>query len=229
MINHNKKIVLPTPPYPTKRALAINDLRNQEKQISSLVGMVNDQLDLSDATWLEGEVGRRHLLEVAVLQRNAVMFPRTLREAKPFPKVASILVEFVEFCYMLMSRVDSLLNQHLTLPPPPTHTSSLSSYTILPHPNPNPNPRRKKLAVHVSCPNSIAIPADLGALMKSSRTTTEALGVWQHYTIHPEFARGRTVRFYFNSKVALIATLLTPPPKYNHNHNTIILTQNTTP
>ena len=48
------------------------------------MGVLHDQLDISEVSWLESEIYRRHLLEAAVLQRNALVFPRSAREAKCF-------------------------------------------------------------------------------------------------------------------------------------------------
>jgi len=71
----------------SRRALIVNEMRNQEKAISR---QLNTQLTLMDAehpTSIENEINRRYLLEAAQIQRSNLVMPRSARLAKAYSQV----------------------------------------------------------------------------------------------------------------------------------------------
>ena len=68
----------------SKRALVLNEMRNQEKSIAGLLSMQMEMMDATHPTWIENEINRRYLIEAAVMQRSNLVMPRSARVAKAY-------------------------------------------------------------------------------------------------------------------------------------------------
>ena len=96
-----KKEVIPSTAYDdielekhrekSRRALVINEMRNQERAIAVQLNAQLTMMDAEQPTWIENEINRRYLLEAACMQRSHLIMPRSARLAKAYPQVPSYL------------------------------------------------------------------------------------------------------------------------------------------
>jgi len=71
----------------SKRALIINEMRNQERTIHKELNAQLNMMDAEHPTWIENEINRRYLLDAAQIQRTNLVMPRSARMAKAYTQV----------------------------------------------------------------------------------------------------------------------------------------------